>query len=34
MTCSTPGPGYTPDAQIEVMSLAVRHYDNESQARS
>ncbi|HET8720867.1 MAG TPA: DUF4105 domain-containing protein [Nitrospira sp.] len=25
--------GYTPDAQIEVMSLAVRHYHNASQAR-
>jgi hypothetical protein len=25
--------GYTPDAQIEVMSLAVRHYHNDSQAR-
>jgi Domain of unknown function (DUF4105) len=25
--------GYTPDAQIELMSLAVRHYHNESQAR-
>ena len=28
-----PEAGYTPDAQIEVMSLAVRHYHNESQAR-
>jgi hypothetical protein len=25
--------GYTPDAQIEVMSFAVRHYHNGSQAR-
>ena len=25
--------GYTPDAQIEVMSLALRHYHNASQAR-
>ena len=25
--------GYTPDAQIEVMSFAVRHYHNQSQAR-
>ena len=25
--------GYTPDAQIEIMSLAVRHYHNQSQAR-
>ena len=25
--------GYTPDAQIEVLSLAVRHYHNDSQAR-
>jgi hypothetical protein len=28
-----PEDGYTPDAQIEVMSLAVRHYHNQSQAR-
>jgi hypothetical protein len=28
-----PESGYTPDAQIEVMSLAVRHYHNASQAR-
>jgi hypothetical protein len=28
-----PESGYTPDAQIEVMSLAVRHYHNKSQAR-
>jgi hypothetical protein len=28
-----PESGYTPDAQIEVLSLAVRHYHNESQAR-
>jgi hypothetical protein len=25
--------GYTPDAQIEIMSIAVRHYHNDSQAR-
>jgi hypothetical protein len=25
--------GYTPDAQIEVMSFAIRHYHNQSQAR-
>jgi hypothetical protein len=28
-----PDPGYTPNAQIEAMSFAVRHYHNESQAR-
>jgi hypothetical protein len=28
-----PEDGYTPDAQIEVMSFAIRHYHNESQAR-
>src|SRR6478672_13263010 len=28
-----PEPGYTPDAQIEVMSFAVRHSHNPSQAR-
>jgi len=28
-----PENGYTPDAQIEIMSLAVRHYHNQSQAR-
>ena len=28
-----PEAGYTPDAQIEVLSAAVRHYHNESQAR-
>ena len=28
-----PEKGYTPDAQIEIMSLAVRHYHNQSQAR-
>jgi hypothetical protein len=28
-----PDYGYTPDAQIEVMSLAIRHYHNDSQAR-
>jgi hypothetical protein len=28
-----PDYGYTPNAQIEVMSFAVRHYHNESQAR-
>ncbi|MDH4186834.1 MAG: DUF4105 domain-containing protein, partial [Nitrospira sp.] len=26
-------PGYTPDAQIEVLSFALRHYQNHSQAR-
>jgi len=28
-----PDYGYTPNAQIEVMSFAVRHYHNQSQAR-
>ena len=28
-----PDYGYTPNSQIELMSLAVRHYHNESQAR-
>ena len=28
-----PEPGYTPDAQIEVMSIAFRHYHHQSQAR-
>ena len=28
-----PEAGYTPDAQIEVLSAAVRHYHNDSQAR-
>ena len=28
-----PDYGYTPNSQIEVMSFAVRHYHNESQAR-
>jgi uncharacterized protein DUF4105 len=28
-----PEDGYTPNAQIEVMSFAVRHYQNQSQAR-
>lgn len=28
-----PEPGYTPDAQIEVMSFALRHYHDRSQAR-
>ncbi len=28
-----PEPGFTPDAQIEIMSVALRHYHDESQAR-
>lgn len=28
-----PEPGYTPDAQIELVSFALRHYHNSSQAR-
>jgi hypothetical protein len=28
-----PEPGFTPDAQIEVMSFSFRHYHHESQAR-
>lgn len=28
-----PEAGYTPDAQIEALSVAVRHYHNDSQAR-
>ena len=28
-----PEPGFTPDAQIEVMSFALRHYHHQSQAR-
>ncbi|GKS60024.1 hypothetical protein YTPLAS18_35510 [Nitrospira sp.] len=28
-----PDPGYTPDAQIELVNVAIRHYHNESQAR-
>ena len=28
-----PEPGFTPDAQIEVMSVASRHYHHQSQAR-
>ena len=28
-----PEDGYTPDAQIEMLSFAVRHYHNDSQAR-
>jgi len=28
-----PEPGYTPDAQIEIVSVGVRHYHNQSQAR-
>ena len=28
-----PEPGFTPDAQIEVMSFALRHYYHQSQAR-
>jgi hypothetical protein len=28
-----PEPGYTPNAQIEVLSFAFRHYHNQSQAR-
>ena len=28
-----PEPGYTPDAQIEIVSVGVRHYHDQSQAR-
>jgi hypothetical protein len=28
-----PEPGYTPDAQIELVSIGVRHYHDQSQAR-
>lgn len=28
-----PEPGFTPDAQIEIMSLSLRHYHHQSQAR-
>ncbi len=28
-----PEPGFTPDAQIEIMSLSLRHYHDQSQAR-
>jgi len=28
-----PEPGFTPDAQIEIMSVALRHYHHQSQAR-
>lgn len=28
-----PEPGYTPDAQIEAVSISVRHYHDQSQAR-
>jgi hypothetical protein len=28
-----PEPGYTPDAQIELVSVGVRHYHDQSQAR-
>jgi hypothetical protein len=28
-----PEPGFTPDAQIEIMSVALRHYHDQSQVR-
>jgi len=28
-----PEPGYTPDAQIEIVSVGIRHYHDQSQAR-